>query len=641
MFRRGPAEVGLAPTAGRRSRRCRPGSTAQARHAPARPGDVVVITGGARGITAEVGRRAGRGVPADARPARPQPRSAASSPTGSSRWPTRPRSSGRWPPGPTAMPRRKPIGEQFRGVAANREIPATCGGSSGPGRSVVYRPVDVRDAGGRPRLPRRRPRRVRADPRPGPRRGGARRPPDRGPDRRAVRRGLRHQGRRPPRLARGAVGPTTLRVLVLFSSSTARFGRTGQVAYAVANEVLNKHARREARSRPACRVVAVNWGPWDGGMVTPSLRPLFEAEGVALIPPEAGARYLVEEIRDAAAPAGRGRRPRRSWCDSDPDDQGRGNRQDVVPPGPAPSGQGVEVPAGLGPAVAPVFERPVDESVAAGPQVARHRRPARAADGPDPRVAGPGGDAAATRVWSSPGVDDLRLLKGVVLRDATPETVRVLAARLYARRRALPRARRAARGGCAMAARSCTPAARSCSADRHPQPEPAFELPSLPPYPAWTRPRLYRDVLFHGPDLQGLERVEGCGDAGDRRPGRRRRRRRRPGSTGRSARRGCPTRWPSTPPSRCWSSGASSRSGVCSLPTYLGRYRQFRRAFPPGPIRIVARITHAGAHRARADVDFLAADGGLIARIDDYECVLDASLNQAFRRSRPARAERR
>src|SRR5205085_5038240 len=88
-----------------------------------------------------------------------------------------------------------------------------------------------------------------------------------------------------------------LRLLVLFSSSTARFGRKGQVAYAAANEVLNKWARREARDRPACRVVSVNWGPWDGGMVTPSLKPLFEAEGVALIPALAGARYLVDEIQ--------------------------------------------------------------------------------------------------------------------------------------------------------------------------------------------------------------------------------------------------------------------------------------------------------------------------------------------------------
>ena len=91
-----------------------------------------------------------------------------------------------------------------------------------------------------------------------------------------------------------------LRLLVLFSSSTARFGRTGQVAYAAANEVLNKWAQNEAVNRPGCRVVSVNWGPWEGGMVTPALKPLFEAEGIALIPARAGARYLVAEIQAGA-----------------------------------------------------------------------------------------------------------------------------------------------------------------------------------------------------------------------------------------------------------------------------------------------------------------------------------------------------
>ena len=41
-----------------------------------------------------------------------------------------------------------------------------------------------------------------------------------------------------------------LGLLALFSSSTARFGRAGQVDYAVANEVVNKLAQREARRRP-------------------------------------------------------------------------------------------------------------------------------------------------------------------------------------------------------------------------------------------------------------------------------------------------------------------------------------------------------------------------------------------------------
>src|SRR5262249_54026069 len=93
-----------------------------------------------------------------------------------------------------------------------------------------------------------------------------------------------------------AIDPEALEFLVLFSSSSARFGRAGQVAYAAANEYLNKWAQQAALRLPHCRVVSFNWGPWAGGMVTDSLRPLFEREGLTLIPPEAGARLVMDEI---------------------------------------------------------------------------------------------------------------------------------------------------------------------------------------------------------------------------------------------------------------------------------------------------------------------------------------------------------
>jgi hypothetical protein len=71
----------------------------------------------------------------------------------------------------------------------------------------------------------------------------------------------------------------------------------------------------------------------------------------------------------------------------------------------------------------------------------------------------------------------------------------------------------------------------------------------------------------------------------------------------------------------------------------VGSYRQFRRAFPAGGVRVVARVIEAGAHKARADVDFLDEAGALVARIEDYECVIDASLQSAFRRERAAQVE--
>ena len=86
-----------------------------------------------------------------------------------------------------------------------------------------------------------------------------------------------------------AIDPESLALLFLFSSSSARFGRTGQVAYAAANEYLNKWAQQHALRHRNCRVASFNWGPWAGGMVTDVLRPMFEQEGLSLIPLDAGA----------------------------------------------------------------------------------------------------------------------------------------------------------------------------------------------------------------------------------------------------------------------------------------------------------------------------------------------------------------
>ena len=96
-----------------------------------------------------------------------------------------------------------------------------------------------------------------------------------------------------------AIDPEALRLLILFSSSTARFGRAGQVAYAAANEVLNKWAQQQSVRLPHCRVVAYNWGPWAGGMVKDALKPMFKKEGLSLIPLDAGARLVVEGTREA------------------------------------------------------------------------------------------------------------------------------------------------------------------------------------------------------------------------------------------------------------------------------------------------------------------------------------------------------
>src|SRR5262249_19028338 len=78
------------------------------------------------------------------------------------------------------------------------------------------------------------------------------------------------------------------------------------------------------------------------------------------------------------------------------------------------------------------------------------------------------------------------------------------------------------------------------------------------------------------------------------------------------------------------------QAGAVSLPTRVGRYRQFRRGFPAPRVRVVARVERPAGHRAVAELDFFGAQGAPVARVEGYECVTAPSLNQAFRRNRLA-----
>jgi NAD(P)-dependent dehydrogenase (short-subunit alcohol dehydrogenase family) len=98
-----------------------------------------------------------------------------------------------------------------------------------------------------------------------------------------------------------AFQPEPLKLMVFFSSSTARFGRQGQGDYAAGNEVLNKIAWEMAALHPSCRVLAVNWGPWSGGMVTDALAGQFRRQGLGLIGLEEGTETFMRLVK---APAG-------------------------------------------------------------------------------------------------------------------------------------------------------------------------------------------------------------------------------------------------------------------------------------------------------------------------------------------------
>ncbi len=91
-----------------------------------------------------------------------------------------------------------------------------------------------------------------------------------------------------------------LNVICLFSSIAARVGNMGQSDYAMANEILNKVANKEAaRRKGECLVKSINWGPWDGGMVSPLLKDYFKKHGVPLLSSDEGSRVFVEEITES------------------------------------------------------------------------------------------------------------------------------------------------------------------------------------------------------------------------------------------------------------------------------------------------------------------------------------------------------
>ena len=87
-----------------------------------------------------------------------------------------------------------------------------------------------------------------------------------------------------------------VRFVVFFSSVASAFGNRGQTDYAAANDVLDKLAA-QMNERLDGRVVSINWGPWDSaGMVSPELKREYGKRGIGLIPLERGSERLLAEL---------------------------------------------------------------------------------------------------------------------------------------------------------------------------------------------------------------------------------------------------------------------------------------------------------------------------------------------------------
>ena len=417
-----------------------------------------------------------------------------------------------------------------------------------------------------------------------------------------------------------------LKALVLFSSITARNGRTGQLAYAAANEVLNKTAQVEARKRPGCRVVSINWGPWEGGMVTPALRKQFESEGVGLIPLIEGGLFLVHELNasgKAVEVLALGKhRP------------GSGSGAISVP-GSRPASGTVAYPVVSPPNTTPnvdlvaVFDRTID--VESHPILRSHVLDSRAVLPIALHIE----FLAHAALHGHPGLvfhgfNELRITQAVKL-DADDS----LALRAYAGKavkqdkffivpvelRGKPKDGREV----------LKSRAEIVLVAALPKPPAADRPPTAPPYPHSVE-IAYREYLFHGPELHGIASITGAselaflGTANPAPP---------------------PAEWFHYPLRSSWIADPMivdcSFQLMClwskfqhqagSVPNFVGRYRQYRRQFPDSPASLVVRITRDNGTFARADIDYLDPDGLVIAQVQDYECIIEKSMNQAYRRN--------
>ncbi len=87
-----------------------------------------------------------------------------------------------------------------------------------------------------------------------------------------------------------------VKVVVMFSSISGAFGNRGQADYAAAGDALDKLAWTLQRKIKG-RVVSIDWGPWAGaGMVSPDLEREYARRQIGLIDPDAGVEALLAEL---------------------------------------------------------------------------------------------------------------------------------------------------------------------------------------------------------------------------------------------------------------------------------------------------------------------------------------------------------
>lgn len=403
-----------------------------------------------------------------------------------------------------------------------------------------------------------------------------------------------------------AIDNDTLKLLVVFSSSTARFGRTGQVDYATANEVLNKMAQQFRQSHAACRTIACNWGPWAGGMVNPGLEQLFRQEGVELIPLKSGAQFLMNELH-----------------------QPQPSPVEMVILGPGSQWPHEEMSKKdslhlaytreISVATVPVLTSHVINGKAVVPAALAAEWMAQAAMHSHPG-------------YQFVGLQDLRILKGLTLTADQTVTIAFHTGNVVKHQDVwqipVEIRQQTEQGKERISSRVTVLLAMQSPVAPEASPAPLLQ-DSL-----CSAEEAYEYHLFHGKDLQGITNFDGMSENGivatvDTAPP--------------------PTQWLNKPLRQSWltdplalDSGFQLMVLWCalfqekpSLPSFFKEYRQFTKRWK-GPLRVSANIRDIRGQIVKADLEWLDSNGKVVATLIGYECVMEASLKDRFHRNRLA-----
>jgi len=401
-----------------------------------------------------------------------------------------------------------------------------------------------------------------------------------------------------------AVKNNDLKFIVIFSSITARSGNIGQADYAVANEVLNKIAQQESLARPECRTVSINWGPWDGGMVTEALKREFAAKGIGLIPVDKGAESMIRELS------------------LDPDSP-------------------VEVVIGADfiseqdnsdhtEELSLTFKQEVD--MQNFPVLQSHMLDGKAVV-PFALMAEWFGHGA---LHANPGLflhglDDMRLLNGIKLENDT-KMIRLMTGSVHKNGAMFElnvelkdgikengkdlvhsRARAILTSGFSVRPPDYIKSERNGERDYN-----------------RTIDDVYEQVLFHGDKLHGLKKIVSISSSG---------------IVAEVASAPAPSDWMIKPLRSRWIADplvldsafqmatlwCYEEQGVVSLPSYAASYRQYRKSFPSDGVTVILQVNDVTGHKMTGDFTFIDSKEEVIATLTGYESIMDASLYKSFK----------